>query len=380
MPDEQKEQLWTPANIVTLVRLCCVPVFVVALLSPWPSWLPEGLNLEDWKSWIAIGIFILLAGTDGVDGYLARRRGEITNLGKFMDPLADKILVAAALLALIELDVLPSWVVLIILSREFIVSGIRMIAASQGVVIAASWLGKAKTVSQIAAIVLFLIKESHIPQTFLEMISAGLYVASWLVMLVALVLTVLSLLDYLMKSRDILGFSRKDSQAAAIVPSDIKLHDLARQTLALAHAKHKTLGTAESCTGGLLAATLTSVPGSSESVMGGVVSYANEVKIAELDVDPQTLQEDGAVSESTAIQMAEGARGSLGVDVAVSITGIAGPDGGSKEKPVGTVWFAVSSERGTQAQLKHYEGSREEIRKHAVEQALEMFAEELRVS
>ncbi|MEG0375764.1 MAG: CDP-alcohol phosphatidyltransferase family protein, partial [Raoultibacter sp.] len=94
------EKLWTPANIVTLIRICGVPLFVIALISPWPAWFPSWSEAELWKPWIATGIFILLAATDGLDGYLARSRGEVTNLGKFMDPLADKILVAAALLAL----------------------------------------------------------------------------------------------------------------------------------------------------------------------------------------------------------------------------------------------------------------------------------------
>ena len=93
----------TPANIVTLARICLVPVFVVVLISPWPQWLGLPQVADDAKSLIAAGIFILISCTDWLDGYLARSRGEVTDFGKFMDPLADKILVAAALLALIEL-------------------------------------------------------------------------------------------------------------------------------------------------------------------------------------------------------------------------------------------------------------------------------------
>ncbi len=104
-------KLWTPANVVTLVRICLVPVFVVALLSPWPQWFGLPQVADDSKSLIAAGIFILISCTDWLDGYLARSRGEVTDFGKFMDPLADKILVAAALLALVELGSLPSWVV-----------------------------------------------------------------------------------------------------------------------------------------------------------------------------------------------------------------------------------------------------------------------------
>ena len=133
------DQIKTPANIVTLTRICLVPVFVVALLSPWPSWLGiDDLVTHDVKSVIAAVVFIVISCSDWIDGYLARKRNEVTDFGKFVDPLADKILVAAALLALVELQVLPSWPVLIILAREFIVSGVRMLAASKGIIIAAS--------------------------------------------------------------------------------------------------------------------------------------------------------------------------------------------------------------------------------------------------
>ena len=131
-------KLWTPANIVTLIRICLVPVFVVVLLSPWPQWFHLPDLAEHSKSLIAAAIFVLISCTDWLDGYLARSRGEVTDFGKFMDPLADKILVMAALLALIELGSLPSWVALIIVAREFIVSGVRMVAASKGTVISAS--------------------------------------------------------------------------------------------------------------------------------------------------------------------------------------------------------------------------------------------------
>lgn len=211
------QKLWTPANVVTLVRICLVPVFVVALLSPWPEWfgLPQVAAGE--KSLIAAGIFVIISCTDWLDGYLARSRGEVTNFGKFMDPLADKILVAAALLALVELGTLPSWVVLIILAREFIVSGVRMMAATEGVVIAASWYGKAKTVFQMAAIVLFTIKDSHMVGSAGAAFGDALWVISWLVMLVALALTIISMMDYIVKARHLLGFvSRAERKQAAL--------------------------------------------------------------------------------------------------------------------------------------------------------------------
>ena len=263
------EKLWTPANVVTLLRICLVPVFVVAIISPWPEYFPFWADAEASKPWIAAGIFILLAATDGLDGYLARSRGEVTNFGKFIDPLADKILVAAALLALIELGVLPSWVALVILTREFIVSGIRMVAAIQGVVIAASWYGKAKTVFQIIAIVLFLLKDSLTFTTAAGAFTNPMFVLSWTVMVIALVLTVMSMLDYLVKARHLLKGSAgaKTAKAAApsAAPTEIAalqkaIDEQARIVVEKATAAGATVATAESLTGGLIAAMLTSVP------------------------------------------------------------------------------------------------------------------------
>ncbi len=428
-----REKLWTPANVVTLVRICCVPVFVIAIISPWPTWFPDWEAAEEWKPWIAAGIFILLAATDGVDGYLARSRGEVTNLGKFMDPLADKILVAAALLALVELSVLPSWVALVILAREFIVSGLRMVAASQGVVIAASWYGKAKTVAQIIAIVLFIIKDSVVITTFEGVLRNPLYLASWAVMAVALVLTIVSMLDYFVKAREILGFSAPardsaaDAQDGAVGKCDERVggqavdadassvcslegetfhedrtsgassekcggfsvsevgsgsFDLGGRTsyAALAQAGARvveqavacglTVGTAESLTGGLIAGTLTSVPGSSAVVRGGIVSYVNDVKRDSLGVDADILEREGAVSREVACQMAQGARIALGVDVAVAVTGIAGPGGAEPGKPVGTVWMGLADARGVRAECFHFSGDRDDVRAQTVLQAL----------
>lgn len=393
------EKLWTPANVVTLLRICLVPVFVVAIISPWPEYFPFWPDAEASKSWIAAGIFILLAATDGLDGYLARSRGEVTNFGKFIDPLADKILVAAALLALIELGVLPSWVALVILTREFIVSGIRMVAASQGVVIAASWYGKAKTVTQIVAIVLFIIKDSVVITDPEGVLHNPLYLVSWLAMLIAVALTIISMLDYFVKAKEILGFTPSGKRAAAeampeadaddgageralsaeegagIAPE--ALDELAGLVLEAARAAGKTVGTAESLTGGLLAATFTDVPGSSDVVRGGIVSYSSDVKRDVLGVGRETLALCGAVSEETACAMAEGARRALACDVAVSVTGIAGPGGAEPGKPVGTVWIGRADAALTCARCCHFPGTRDEVRLLTVRAALEFALEAL---
>jgi CDP-diacylglycerol--glycerol-3-phosphate 3-phosphatidyltransferase len=129
-------------NVLTLLRILAVPVLVVALLEETPD-----------GDVIAAAVFALAALTDGLDGYIARRRSEVTTFGKLMDPLADKLLVIAALISLVSLDRLAAWVAMVIIARELAVTGLRSLAAEQGVVIAASWLGKAKTLLQVAAII-----------------------------------------------------------------------------------------------------------------------------------------------------------------------------------------------------------------------------------
>ena len=129
-------------NILTVLRILMIPVIVVALLNE----TKEG-------DVIAAGLFALAALTDGLDGYIARRQRQETTFGKLMDPLADKLLVTAALISLVSLDRLAAWVAMVIIAREFAVTGLRSVAMERGVVISASWLGKAKTGLQVAAII-----------------------------------------------------------------------------------------------------------------------------------------------------------------------------------------------------------------------------------
>lgn len=378
-PAEQK--LWTPSNVITITRILLVPVFVAALLAPWPEWF--GMNSafsNDWKSIVAAGIFVLISCTDWLDGYLARSRNEVTDFGKFMDPLADKILVAAALISLVELGQLPTWVVLIILAREFIVSGVRMMAATEGVVIAASMLGKFKTVFQMIAIVLFTVKESHMVGTFGDALSDGLWVVSWVIMLAALGLTIASMVDYLVKARDLLGFGpgvNTGSQQDSAEGGDCDSGALAKDVIDTARAKKLTLAAAESLTGGMIGESLTAIPGSSEAFMGGVMSYTNGVKHALLGVDDVVLARDGAVCETVAVQMAEGARSATASDISVAVTGIAGPAGEEPGKPVGTVWIAVSSDRGSRAASYLFKGDRNQVREQTTQKALLALLEEL---
>ena len=128
-------------NFLTLLRILAVPVVVVALLDGTPN-----------GDMLAAIVFALAALTDGLDGYIARSRDSVTTFGKLMDPLADKLLITAALISLVSLNRLPAWVAMVIIAREFAITGLRSIAADRGVVIAASWMGKVKTVLQIAAV------------------------------------------------------------------------------------------------------------------------------------------------------------------------------------------------------------------------------------
>jgi CDP-diacylglycerol--glycerol-3-phosphate 3-phosphatidyltransferase len=128
-------------NVLTLLRIVAVPVIVVALLGETPD-----------GDVIAAAVFALAALTDGLDGYIARRSKEITTFGKLMDPLADKLLIVAALVSLVSLGRLAAWVAMVIIARELAVTGLRTLAAEQGVVISASWLGKLKTLLQVAAV------------------------------------------------------------------------------------------------------------------------------------------------------------------------------------------------------------------------------------
>lgn len=412
--------IWTPANIVTIVRILLVPVFVAVLIAPWPQWLSFWPEAELYKPWIAGLLFSVLAATDALDGYLARSRGEVTDFGKFIDPLADKILVAGALLALCELQVLPSWVALIILVREFIISGLRMVAASQGIVVAASWYGKAKTVFQIIAILLFIIMDSELLLSIHGSLGTVFYYLSWFVMAIALILTIVSMLDYLFKCKEVLGFKPSDTSddfyitkndishnnnddkssaslgnsesyiadkkiaSLANKQDDLSVHELtdeviqvACEVISLAKEKNITLSTAESCTGGLITGALTAVPGSSDVVCGGVVSYSNTVKESILKVPSHELQKYGAVSSEVALSMAEGSRKLCNSTIALSVTGVAGPGGGTPEKPVGTVWFGVSTENTSYAEVCHFGTDRTENRTKTILHAFSLMKKEI---
>jgi CDP-diacylglycerol--glycerol-3-phosphate 3-phosphatidyltransferase len=183
------------ANWITLIRMTFIPVFLVVLLGQYAA------DWSDWRPWLAAAVFTVLAATDAVDGYVARSRNEVTTFGKFIDPLADKLLVTAALVGLVQLGSLPGWVAIVIIGRELVVSGLRMVAVAEGVVIAASPWGKVKTVFQIIALVMFILKNAQAFAGYADAFS----VASWIVMGVALILTIWSAADYFYHAREVIA-------------------------------------------------------------------------------------------------------------------------------------------------------------------------------
>jgi CDP-diacylglycerol--glycerol-3-phosphate 3-phosphatidyltransferase len=185
------------ANWITIVRMTLIPVFLVVLLGHFGS----ASTWADWRPWLAAAVFAVLAATDAVDGYVARTRNEVTTFGKFIDPLADKLLVTAALVGLVELRSLPGWVAIVIIGRELVVSGLRMVAVAEGVVIAASHWGKVKTVFQIVAVIMFILKSAPIFTPYFALVDT----LTWIVMAVALALTVWSAAVYFYHAREVIA-------------------------------------------------------------------------------------------------------------------------------------------------------------------------------
>lgn len=171
-------------NKLTTLRVILIPFFVFFMLVP----------VTAYSNYIAVAIFIVASLTDLADGKIARKYNLVTNFGKFMDPLADKLLVCAALICLVETGQLAAWMVIVIISREFIISGFRLVAADNGVVIAASYWGKFKTTFQMLMIIVLAL---NLPGEIFAVLGQ---ILTW----IALVLTIVSLCDYLMKNKDVL--------------------------------------------------------------------------------------------------------------------------------------------------------------------------------
>ena len=172
-------------NKLTIARMIIVPFLVIFLLTGWGG---------EANRYISLTLFVVASVTDWFDGYLARKNNLVTNFGKFMDPLADKLLVCSAMICMIDLKRLPAWFVIIIIAREFIISGFRLVASDNGVVIAANYWGKFKTVSQMAMIILLIL---HFDGIFV--ILEQIFI--WL----SLALTIISLITYIWQNRTVLS-------------------------------------------------------------------------------------------------------------------------------------------------------------------------------
>lgn len=176
-------------NKLTVCRVILIPFFVFFLLFD-----PASVSFK----WIALGIFVIASLTDMLDGKIARKYNLITDFGKFMDPLADKLLVCSAMIGLIELGRIPSWIVIVIIAREFVISGFRLIASDNGRVIAASYWGKFKTTFQMIMVILMI---ADIQNNVFCMLTQ-------VIMWIALALTIISLVDYLVKNKDVMNGSK----------------------------------------------------------------------------------------------------------------------------------------------------------------------------
>lgn len=172
-------------NKLTLFRVILIPFFVFFLLAPY---------FEGYGNYIAVAIFIVASLTDMLDGKIARKYNLVTNFGKFMDPLADKLLVCSAMICLVEIDRLAAWIVIVIIAREFIISGFRLVASDNGIVIAASYWGKFKTTFQMLMIIALILDFQN---RYFQMLATALTY-------IALILTVVSLIDYIAKNKQVL--------------------------------------------------------------------------------------------------------------------------------------------------------------------------------
>ena len=172
-------------NKLTIFRIILIPFFVFFLLAPY---------FEGYGNYIAVAIFIVASLTDLLDGKIARKYNMVTNFGKFMDPLADKLLVCSAMICLVDLRLIPSWVVIIIIAREFIISGFRLVASDNGIVIAASYRGKFKTTFQMIMVIVLIL---NIKTTLF-------YYIGNILIVIATALTIISLIDYIIKNKNVL--------------------------------------------------------------------------------------------------------------------------------------------------------------------------------
>jgi CDP-diacylglycerol--glycerol-3-phosphate 3-phosphatidyltransferase len=343
---------------LTLSRLAAIPVLMVLLLVRFPG-----------HDQLAAALFVLFSFTDTLDGQIARRRGLVSDLGKFLDPLADKLFVLSVLIVLVQEGLVAAWVVVLIFSRELLITILRSVAASQGRIISAAPMGKTKTMTQMAAVVLLILQRPYPALVPVADLAVG----------IAIIFTVGSGIDYMWRFRHVLWPAAAGSVNPGEAPQAAQQVDpLARELGSRLTKARLTVSVAESCTAGLLGSLITDQPGSSAYFIGGVIAYSDEVKRAQLGVPAELLTRHGAVSREVAIAMAEGVRSKFGTQLAASITGIAGPDA-EGSKPVGLTYIAVASQRGTTCNEYRFKGDRWSNRREAADEALRLLIDAARL-
>lgn len=204
MSEDAKKKMNLP-NKLTIVRVILIVPFILLLLGSHEGWgWFQAIFGEDHviPEFLALAAFVIASLTDMLDGKIARKYNLVTNFGKFMDPLADKLLVCAALIVLVEMGRIPSWIVVVIISREFIISGFRLIASDKGVVIAASYWGKFKTTFQMIMIGMMIVEDVPV---FADFGGGKVFgILTTIIMVIALALTIISLVDYVWKNKDVM--------------------------------------------------------------------------------------------------------------------------------------------------------------------------------
>jgi nicotinamide-nucleotide amidase len=350
-------------NGLTLSRLAAIPPLMVLLIVRFPG-----------HDQLAAALFIVFSLTDTLDGEIARRRGTVSDFGKFLDPLADKLFVLSVLIVLVQEHLVAAWVVVVIFSRELIITILRSVAASQGRVIGAAPLGKTKTVMQMSAVTLLILQRPYPFVVPLADLAVG----------IAIVFTIWSGLDYLWRFRHLIRpfessrVPNRPGLGGDAPGAEEPGHAPARQLGELLREGGLTVSVAESETGGMVGSLITDQPGSSAYFLGGVIAYSDEVKRDQLGVPAALLKRAGAVSGEVAKAMAEGARARFGTDLGAGVTGIAGPDSDGSSKPVGLTYIAVASARGSSSREYRFGGDRWSNRRQAAAEALRLLAEEAR--
>ncbi len=330
----------TFALLLTYSRIVLTPIFMLLVLSNFPGA----------RIW-AITVFIIASLTDLLDGYIARITNSVTTLGAIMDPIADKFLVTSALVVLVEKGLLSSWIVVIIIFREFFISGLRIFASQQHINVSAHFMGKLKTVIQMVMIVSVLAQ----------------YQYAWIFVYTTLFLTVYSGIEYTIKYT---YYLRTDS-----------IYDRTKRVHKLLTERNLTISVCESCTGGLLGSYLSRLSGSSLFFKGGIISYMTEVKRGILNIDEDIIKEKGVVSKEVAYLMAKRTKDIFKSDMSISITGLAGPTKGSgkdADKPIGLVYIGFAYGENILVERFLFSGDRETVRIKSCESALRIIEENIK--